>query len=65
MKMTTCPCGAEFKTHTVEEGVEHAILHVKIRSPEGVPPGAFPRRGPEDGEEGLSRVRNRRAAETG
>ncbi len=29
----TCPCGAESKTHTVEEAVEHAILHVKSVHP--------------------------------
>ncbi len=39
MQMVTCPCGAEFKTHTVEEAVEHAILHVKSVHPNDFPQG--------------------------
>lgn len=39
MNMTTCPCGAEFKTHTADEGAEHAILHVKLIHQKEFPQG--------------------------
>jgi hypothetical protein len=41
MKKITCPCGAEFKTHTADELVEIANIHVthvhKKDYPQGLP----------------------------
>lgn len=41
MKKITCACGAEFKTHTMDELVEIANLHAKIvhkdQFPQGMP----------------------------
>ncbi len=39
MKKLTCPCGAEFKTHTEEEMYEIANVHVKRSHPKDYPNG--------------------------
>ncbi|MDR7401823.1 MAG: DUF1059 domain-containing protein [Armatimonadota bacterium] len=39
MKKVSCPCGAEFTTHTEEEMVEIVNLHVRRSHPRDYPQG--------------------------
>ncbi len=39
MKKVVCPCGAEFKTHTEDEIVEHVSMHVKSAHRKDYPQG--------------------------
>lgn len=39
MKKVSCPCGAEFKTHTEEEMLEIVNVHVRRSHPKDYPQG--------------------------